>query len=160
MRSIILFVLLLVALGVAYVFVPTERMQMKAKDTIQQVQALEQTLDFDDVVDEFGSLFEKHKERLTGATEQEDADDEGVYTACTQEAKRCSDGSFVGRTGPDCAFAPCPGSFISCPRDTMACPGGGFVVRIAPDCSFAPCPGEEESAEVQDAEGGSAVLVR
>ncbi len=28
--------------------------------------------------------------------------------ACTQEAKLCSDGSFVGRTGPDCEFAPCP----------------------------------------------------
>lgn len=29
-------------------------------------------------------------------------------TACTQEAKLCSDGSFVGRTGPKCEFAPCP----------------------------------------------------
>jgi hypothetical protein len=29
-------------------------------------------------------------------------------TACTQEAKICPDGSAVGRTGPDCSFAPCP----------------------------------------------------
>jgi hypothetical protein len=29
--------------------------------------------------------------------------------ACTQEAKLCSDGSAVGRTGPNCEFAPCPG---------------------------------------------------
>jgi hypothetical protein len=29
--------------------------------------------------------------------------------ACTQEAKQCPDGSYVGRTGPDCAFAACPG---------------------------------------------------
>tara|TARA_B100000745_G_scaffold290251_1_gene229027 strand:- start:196 stop:648 length:453 start_codon:yes stop_codon:yes gene_type:complete len=29
--------------------------------------------------------------------------------ACTQEAKICPDGSAVGRTGPDCAFAACPG---------------------------------------------------
>ncbi len=28
--------------------------------------------------------------------------------ACTQEAKLCPDGSAVVRTGPDCAFAPCP----------------------------------------------------
>lgn len=29
-------------------------------------------------------------------------------TACTLEAKICSDGSSVGRTGPNCEFAPCP----------------------------------------------------
>ncbi len=28
--------------------------------------------------------------------------------ACTMEAKLCSDGSSVGRTGPKCEFAPCP----------------------------------------------------
>jgi len=27
---------------------------------------------------------------------------------CTEEAKVCSDGSNVGRTGPNCEFAPCP----------------------------------------------------
>lgn len=27
---------------------------------------------------------------------------------CTMEAKACSDGSFVGRTGSSCEFAPCP----------------------------------------------------
>lgn len=32
--------------------------------------------------------------------------DDGVM--CTQEVKTCSDGSYVGRTGPNCAFAPCP----------------------------------------------------
>lgn len=31
---------------------------------------------------------------------------EGV--ACTQEAKLCPDGSYVGRTGPNCEFSPCP----------------------------------------------------
>jgi hypothetical protein len=30
-------------------------------------------------------------------------------TVCTQEAKQCPDGSYVGRTGPNCEFAPCPG---------------------------------------------------
>jgi len=28
--------------------------------------------------------------------------------ACTEEAKICPDGTAVGRTGPDCTFAPCP----------------------------------------------------
>jgi hypothetical protein len=27
---------------------------------------------------------------------------------CTMEAKQCSDGSYVGRTGPRCEFARCP----------------------------------------------------
>lgn len=29
--------------------------------------------------------------------------------ACTEEAKLCPDGSYIGRTGPNCEFAPCPG---------------------------------------------------
>lgn len=28
--------------------------------------------------------------------------------ACTMEARLCPDGSYVGRTGPNCEFAPCP----------------------------------------------------
>jgi len=32
---------------------------------------------------------------------------EPIY--CTQEAKQCPDGSYVGRTGPKCEFAACPG---------------------------------------------------
>lgn len=28
--------------------------------------------------------------------------------ACTMDAKICPDGSAVGRTGPNCEFAPCP----------------------------------------------------
>ena len=48
--------------------------------------------------------------------------------ACTQEAKQCPDGSFVGRTGPNCEFAKCPdsnqpsvGKACSGPNDT-SCP--------------------------------------
>lgn len=33
--------------------------------------------------------------------------------ACTMEAMQCPDGSYVGRTGPNCAFAPCPGPAAS-----------------------------------------------
>lgn len=35
------------------------------------------------------------------------AGEEQVF--CTQEAMLCPDGSYVGRTGPNCEFAPCPG---------------------------------------------------
>jgi hypothetical protein len=28
--------------------------------------------------------------------------------ACTMEARLCPDGSYVGRTGPNCEFAACP----------------------------------------------------
>jgi hypothetical protein len=30
------------------------------------------------------------------------------FSACTQEAKLCADGSAVGRVGPNCEFAKCP----------------------------------------------------
>jgi hypothetical protein len=36
--------------------------------------------------------------------------------ACTQEAKQCLDGSYVGRTGPNCEFAACPA--VSSTTDT------------------------------------------
>jgi predicted lipoprotein with Yx(FWY)xxD motif len=36
--------------------------------------------------------------------------EENCTQACTAEAKICPDGSAVGRTGPDCEFAPCPAS--------------------------------------------------
>lgn len=39
-------------------------------------------------------------------------------TACTMEAKQCPDGSYVGRTGPNCEFALCP-SEVS-PAPTLA----------------------------------------
>ncbi|HLD26312.1 MAG TPA: hypothetical protein VJC05_04700 [Candidatus Andersenbacteria bacterium] len=34
-------------------------------------------------------------------------DGEAVY--CTQDVQECQDGSYVGRIGPNCEFAPCPG---------------------------------------------------
>ena len=33
---------------------------------------------------------------------------DGGGIACTQEAKQCPDGSYVGRSGPRCEFAACP----------------------------------------------------
>lgn len=36
------------------------------------------------------------------------AQEDTLPRACTAEAKLCPDGSAVGRTGPNCEFAPCP----------------------------------------------------
>jgi len=34
----------------------------------------------------------------------------GGAVICTMDAMMCPDGSYVGRTGPRCEFAPCPGN--------------------------------------------------
>jgi hypothetical protein len=34
----------------------------------------------------------------------------GEPQVCTRDAKVCPDGSTVGRTGPNCEFAPCAGA--------------------------------------------------
>lgn len=62
--------------------------------------------------------------------------------ACTEEAKLCPDGSAVGRTNPNCEFAPCPGEEpVMCTADVKECPDGSYVARQGPNCEFAPCPG-------------------
>ncbi len=70
--------------------------------------------------------------------------------ACTQEAKLCPDGSYVGRTGPNCEFAECPTDTanntppnpnpIYCTQDAKQCPDGSYVGRTGPKCEFAACP--------------------
>ena len=51
--------------------------------------------------------------------------------ACTLEAKICPDGTSVGRTGPDCAFAPCPPPNVEfADKDLAFVLPAGFV-RIA-----------------------------
>jgi hypothetical protein len=65
------------------------------------------------------------------------------FSGCTKDAKECPDGSTVGREGPDCEFALCPGEEPTvCTDDAMECPDGSFVARKGPDCKFAPCPDE------------------
>lgn len=41
-------------------------------------------------------------------TESNDPMSDGDQIACTMDARACPDGSYVGRTGPNCEFAPCP----------------------------------------------------
>jgi len=46
-------------------------------------------------------------EDITGGDTSVPGSDGGV--ACTMEAKQCPDGSYVGRSGPNCEFTACPG---------------------------------------------------
>lgn len=78
---------------------------------------------------------------------------QGEPRACTQEAKLCPDGSSVGRIGPNCEFAPCPGTETEltpdtsyakpggkvCTQEMKQCPNGGSVARTGPNCEFSPC---------------------
>lgn len=41
-----------------------------------------------------------------------------VSTSCTLEAKICPNGTTVGRTGPNCEFAPCPAATSTVPAPT------------------------------------------
>lgn len=68
---------------------------------------------------------------------------------CTMDAMMCPDGSSVGRTGPSCEFAPCPGADantpgatnpVACTEEALMCPDGSAVGRTGPNCSFADCP--------------------
>lgn len=59
---------------------------------------------------------------------------------CTQEAKICPDGSSVGRTGPNCEFAACPGEPVACTLEyapvcgqpNISCPAGADCQRPLP----------------------------
>lgn len=51
----------------------------------------------------------KELEKCSGQSTSSEAAKPAVQVFCTQEAKLCSDGSYVGRTGPNCEFAKCPG---------------------------------------------------
>lgn len=41
---------------------------------------------------------------------------------CPMDAKMCPDGSFVGRTAPSCAFAPCPNEMPTSPEEIVCTP--------------------------------------
>lgn len=45
---------------------------------------------------------------ILNPTPEEHVKEEPEQVFCTQEAMQCPDGSYVGRTGPNCEFAVCP----------------------------------------------------
>ncbi len=63
--------------------------------------------------------------------------------ACTEEAKLCPDGSAVGRTGPNCEFAPCPGAGCSTDSECVpaeCCHATACVSKSqAPQCADVMC---------------------
>jgi len=59
--------------------------------------------------------------------------------ACTEEAKLCPDGSYVGRTGPNCEFAPCPNATGCEGYPVDACPAGCEVCPPCAECSSIGC---------------------
>lgn len=74
------------------------------------------------------------------------AANDGGHVACTQEAKQCPDGSYVGRTGPNCEFAQC-----------AATNANGYIaghVTIGPFCPVErpdqPCPTPTEAYTSRD----------
>ena len=57
--------------------------------------------------------------------------DQGGLIACTQEAKQCPDGSFVGRVTPDCEFAPCPQPVGGLQIGNLHVPWWGLALGLA-----------------------------
>lgn len=87
--------------------------------------------------------------QTTGVFEYPNIYPEEELTACTADAMQCPDGSWVGRSGPNCEFvcpddapppseAPKPGSYsggntIQCPNGSWAsCSGGGCTPICGP----------------------------
>lgn len=79
----------------------------------------------------------------------EDVSEPKKPIACTADAKLCPDGSAVGRTGPDCSFAPCPTETV--PPPTVCSPESKLAdvctMEYAPVCGLVevqcvttPCP--------------------
>lgn len=66
--------------------------------------------------------------------------------ACTMEAKLCPDGTAVGRTGPNCEFAPCP-EVVPAPTPVS---GNGSTGTIKGSVTLSPtCPVERMPPEPQ-----------
>ena len=66
---------------------------------------------------------------------------EQTQIACTMEAKLCPDGSAVGRTGPNCEFAPCP------KVEKTESSGIQGKVLLGPICPVMREPPEEQCAD-------------
>lgn len=60
---------------------------------------------------------------------------------CPQDAKQCADGTWVGRSGPNCEFV-CGGGKnpavndepANCTKEMVACPDGTLAPRGGPHC--------------------------
>lgn len=79
---------------------------------------------------------------------------------CTREAKLCPDGSAVGRTGPNCEFAPCPASAgdpcegVELPACPPACPADA-AARCGQPCTQDGEACGDELGDGQKCQGGA-----
>lgn len=78
---------------------------------------------------------------VAGACTKKDTIPPDGKAACTEEAKVCPDGSSVGRTGPDCAFAECPAAPDEAADGEPA--EGDAPAEGAPPAETAPAPAGE-----------------
>ncbi|NYZ76090.1 serpin family protein [Candidatus Micrarchaeota archaeon] len=63
--------------------------------------------------------------------------------ACTQEARQCPDGSYVGRTGPNCEFAACPNTTNCQNYSVDKYPSQCVICPPCAACSSISCQSEE-----------------
>ncbi|MFZ2694055.1 MAG: hypothetical protein WAX85_02075 [Minisyncoccia bacterium] len=84
----------------------------------------------------FGSIYYKLKSKILVSQKP---------IACTQEAKLCPDGSYVGRTGSRCEFSECP-LYISPTKTTSGITG---TVLLGPTCPVMRDPPDPQCADRQ-----------
>jgi len=81
--------------------------------------------------------------------------------ACLADAKLCQDGTAVGRTGPNCEFAPCPGEECSTDADCVpaqCCHATDCVSEVeAPNCAGMFCTEECRGGTIDCGGGCSCV---
>ena len=76
-----------------------------------------------------------------------------IQTACTEEAKLCPDGSYVGRTGPQCQFSECPAVIVATTTPTTTPPtpktlsGITGTVLLGPRCPVMRNPPDPQCAD-------------
>lgn len=70
---------------------------------------------------------------------------------CTREAQLCPDGSTVGRVGPNCEFAPCPGNNSMSQGNSGSCVnycGDGKCQKTVCETVDCPCVESQENCPI------------
>ena len=87
MRGIFLFIVLLVTLSVIYLLVPFENMQLRAKQTIEQVQLSGQSIDLQELTAKFNGILAKQKALHKESTEKDIAEEEEQKTETSEHTE-------------------------------------------------------------------------
>lgn len=84
--------------------------QMKKPVVVEDNTPSQMDRDFDRDNNDWDRDMDSNSEPRPEPTPDVSVDGKGGFTACTMEAKQCPDGTYVGRQGPRCEFAACPGN--------------------------------------------------